>query len=171
TRRLYAIGEYWKERYQESPTWTLRPNLTDKTRPLFDTKGNSVSMFRAIWMHDPTGPLADDAIMQVANTHFLNGNYQSADEHYSQLRRDYPSSKHVMQAYLLGFRTKLELYQGPVYDRTPLNEAEELIDTLLLQFGHELGEERERVLQARAIVRAQQAERDWNSAEYYLKGG
>jgi len=171
TRRLYAIGEYWKERYLESPTWALRPNLMDKTRPLFDTKGNSVSMFRAIWMNDPTGPLADDAIMQVANTFFLNGNYQQADEHYTQLRRDYPSSKHVMQAYLLGYRTKLELYQGPVYDRTPLNEAEELIETLLLQFGHELGEERERVLQARAIVRAQQAERDWNSAEYYIKGG
>jgi len=171
TRRMFAIGEYWKERYQEAPTWALRPNLTDKTRPLFDTKGNSVSVFRAIWMHDPTGPLADDSIMQVANTHFLNGNYQEADEHYAQLRRDYPSSKHVMQAYLLGYRTKLELYQGPIYDRTPLNEAEELIDTLLLQFGNELGEERERVLQARAIVRAQQAERDWNNAEYYIKGG
>ena len=171
TRRLYAIGEYWKDRYQESPTWSLRPNLGDDTRPLFDTKGNSASAFRAVWMNDPTGPLADDSIMQVANTHSLYGEWNEADEHYTQLRRDHPSSKHVMQAYLLGFRSKLEIYQGPGYDRTPLNEAEELIETLLLQFSNELGEERERVMQARAAVRAQQAERDWDLASYYVHGG
>lgn len=171
TRRLFAIGEYWKERYNESPTWSLKPNFTDDTRPFFDTKGNSVSSFRAVWMNDPTGPLADDSIMQVANTYFLHGDWINADTHYTQLRRDHPSSKHVMQAYLLGFRTKLELYQGPGYDRTPLNEAEDLIETLMLQFANDLGEERERVIQARAAVRAQQAERDWDMASYYVNGG
>ncbi len=170
-RRMFAIGEYWKERYRETPSWLLKPNLTDKTRPLFDTKGNSMSSFRMVWMNDPTGPLADDSIMQVANMHFLYGEWHKADEHYTQLRHDHPTSKHVMQAYLLGFRTKLELYQGPGYDRTPLNEAEELIETLLLQFSNELGEERERVLQTRSAVRAQQSERDWDFASYYVQGG
>ena len=45
----------------------LLPNFLDETRPLFDTKGRALNALKAIWLNDPTGPLADDALMLTAS--------------------------------------------------------------------------------------------------------
>lgn len=169
--RMYAIGRYWQELGRASPRAFLNPNLTDNSRPWFNTEGNAVAAYRAVWLNDPTGPLADDSVMQTANTFFMQGKYADADWHYAQLRKNHPTSKHVMNAYLLGYRTKLETYNGPEYDGTPLADAEELIEVLLTQFSDQLGDERPRVIEARAIVRAQQAEREWRRASFYMSHG
>lgn len=170
TRRYFAIGKYWQQIQQAKPRMSLNPNFTDKTRPWFDTGGNALASYETIWMNDPTGPLADESIVQIATAHFLDNKFEAADEYFSQLRRDYPNSQHLVEAYLLGFRAKLETYQGNFYDPTALQEAEKLLETLLKQFPHELRpEDRERLLQARQAVRAMKADREWNMAEYYHK--
>jgi hypothetical protein len=45
-----------------------------------------------------------------------------------------------------------------------------LADQLLAQFPTELGAEREKIILAKAEIRAQLAQRDWNMAQYYDKG-
>ena len=45
----------------------------DKTRPWFDTWGNAIAAYESIHMHDPRGPLADIAVMAVANMYFRAG--------------------------------------------------------------------------------------------------
>jgi hypothetical protein len=51
-----------------------------------------------------------------------------------------------------------------------LEEANQLIDQTLAQFTHELGDERERLVKAKAEVRAQMATRDIQLAQYWDKG-
>ncbi len=168
-RRLFAIGRYWEQLQQEKPRWALVPNALDRTRPLFDTTGNALAAYESVRLHDPTGPLADDSIMATANIYFLRGRYEDADYYYTLLREQYPQSEHQAMAHVLGLRAKLRRYEGPQYDGTVLDEAEELIQTMLIQFPDQLAEERDRLLVAQQAVRAQKAEREWKMAEYYAK--
>jgi outer membrane protein assembly factor BamD (BamD/ComL family) len=168
--RRFAIGRYWDQCDVAHHHWALTPNFNDKTRPLFDTAGHAMRVFERIRLDDPTGPLADDSIMASASSYFLKGRWDDADYHFGLLRTEYPKSEFQYQAHLLGLRCKLLKYQGPGYEGTPLDEAEELATQLLTQFPQELGNERERVAQVKAGIRDQRALREWDMAEYYAQG-
>jgi outer membrane protein assembly factor BamD (BamD/ComL family) len=167
--RQFSIAHYWHELQQARPKMSISPNLLDKTRPRFDTNGNSLAAFESVRLNDPTGPLADDSVMATANAYFLNDRYEDADYYYGLLRDEYPKSEHLIEAYVLGLKAKLRKYGGPQYDATPLKEAEQLIEVMLEQFPDELGDEKARVIQAGRAVRAQLAERDWHMGEFYHK--
>src|SRR5262249_53319658 len=96
--------------------------------------------------------------------------YQDADYYYAIVRSDYPKSKYQLAAHLLGVQCKLMKYQGPGYNSKPIEEANQLIDQTLAQFGNELGDERERLVRAKAEVKAQMATRDIQLAQYFDKG-
>jgi outer membrane protein assembly factor BamD (BamD/ComL family) len=168
--RRFAIGRYWEASEKSNPHWPLTPNLLDKTRPRFDTDGHALKVYERIRLEDPTGPLADDSIMATANAYFIKGRWDDADYHYGLIRSEYPKSEFQYQAHLLGLRCKLLNYQGPDYDGKPLDDAEEIATQLLTQFSNELGKERDRVVQVRASINQQRAQREWDMAEYYAKG-
>ncbi len=168
--RRFAVGRYWDQFDLAHHHWPVTPNFTDKTRPMFDTGGHALRVFERIRLDDPTGPQADDSIMASATSYFLKGRWDDADYHFGLLRTEYPKSEFQFQAHLLGLRCKLLKYQGPSYEGTPLDEAEELATQLLTQFPQELGEERERVAQVKAGIRDQRALREWDMAEYYAQG-
>ncbi len=168
--RRFSIGRYWDQYATLHPQWPLTANWTDKTRPMFDTGGHAIRVYERIRLDDPTGPLADDSVMAAASYFFTKGRWDDADYHYSLLRTEFPKSEHQYQAHLLGLRCKLLKYQGPGYEGAPLDEAEELATQLLTQFPKELGDERDKVVQVRAGIRAQRALREWEMAEYYAKG-
>jgi outer membrane protein assembly factor BamD (BamD/ComL family) len=167
--RRFAIGRYWEQFDRAHAQFVLWPNLFDRTRPMFDTGGHAIRVYEKIRLDDPIGPRADDAVMATANYYFLKGRWDDADYHYGVLRSEFPKSEHQYQAHLLGLRCKLLRYQGPAYEGSPLDEAEDLATQLVTQFPTELGGERDRVLQVRADVRAQRALREYDTAEYYAK--
>jgi outer membrane protein assembly factor BamD (BamD/ComL family) len=107
--------------------------------------------------------------MATANSYFLKGRWDDADYHYGLVRSEFPKSEHQYQAHLLGLRCKLLRYQGPGYEGSQLDEAEDLATQLLTQFPTDLGNDRERVVQVRANVRSQRALREWEMAEFYAK--
>src|SRR5439155_3592252 len=140
TRRLFVIGKTWlgmpefattndvtpvnvedprstPQPKKEKPPHSaiLVPNLTDKTRPAFDTPGHALEAPKAIWLYDPRGPLADDAIMMTASHYLRVGNYQEADRYFSMLREEYPSSPHLQTSFVLAKLRPdlLEKYPGP----------------------------------------------------------
>ncbi len=168
--RQFSIARYWQEIGLAKPRLALVPNFTDRTQPLFDTWGHSINAYDNVRINDPRGALADDAVMAVANTYFLRGRYEDADYYFGLLRTEFPRSDFQLQAHLLGLQCKLRKYQGPGYNGRPIEEAEELIDQMLVQFDRELGNERERIVKAKAEVRAQRATRDIQVAQYYDKG-
>jgi outer membrane protein assembly factor BamD (BamD/ComL family) len=168
--RMWAIGQYWEQYDQYNPNWALTPNVYDKTRPWFDTRGHAIKTYENIQLYDPTGPRADDAIMATAGIHFRAKRYNDADHYYELLRQEYPRSDFQFEAHLLGLQCKLLMYQGPDYDGSPLIAAQKLDKQLRQQFAGRLSsEERERLSQTRAQVAAAIAQRDMTMAKHYEK--
>jgi tetratricopeptide (TPR) repeat protein len=170
-QRQFIIAQYWVALDQKNHYPTIMPNLADRSRPLFDTRGRALKAFDHVRINDPRGPLADDSIMAQANAHFLDRQWLDADYFYTLLRSDYPDSDFLLQAHLFGLQAKLRAYQGPGYEGGILDEAELLADQTLVQFPGQIGkDEADRVQTTRAAIAAQQAQRHWNRAEFYAKG-
>ena len=170
-QRQFVIAQYWIALDQKHHLPLLVPNLADRSRPLFDTKGRALKAYDHVRINDPRGPLADDSIMAQANAHFIDRQWLDADYFYGLLRTEYPDSDFLLQAHLLGLQAKLRAYQGPGYEGGVLNEAELLADQILVQFPDQLNtEDQARVGKSRAEIAAQQAQRHWNRAEFYAKG-
>lgn len=167
--RQFAIGRYWEQFHAAEPHWPTTPNLTDKSRPLFDTWGHALKCYDHVRLNDPTGPLADDSLMASATAYFNVGHFEEAAFRYDLLRKEYPKSEHALNASLLCLDAKQRIYQGPLYDGTPLVEAGEIADQTLTRYGPTLGEKRALVLEARDRITEQKAERDWAMAQYYDK--
>jgi len=167
--RLFDIARYWQQMHEANPQWMVTPNILDDTRPGFDTMGHAIRTYDNIRLSDPTGPLADSALMATATAYFAQGRYDDADYHFDLLRREYPKSEHQYQAHLLGLQCKLRRYQGADYDGAVLEEADHVANQLLKQFPTQLNssEERQRIEQLRSEIAAQRALRDWNMAEFY----
>lgn len=197
TRQLFRIARYWldfpenvgdkgdvqlanaeskeasADHNQPSPLSRVPvfPNLTDKTRPTFDTHGRGLQALRSIWLHDATGPLADDALMLAANHHLRTANYIEAARLYSLLRDQYPDSPHFKDAFLLGSHVTLATYQGPAYDGKSLEEARELKQTMLQIFPELSPEDRARLQDEVAKMREAEVARLWELVDYYrIKG-
>ena len=170
-QRQFVIAQYWIAVDQKRHLPAIVPNLFDRSRPLFDTRGRALKAYDHVRINDPRGPLADDSIMAQANAHFLDRQWLDADYFYGLLRTEYPDSDFLLQAHLLGLQAKLRAYQGPLYEGGILNEAELLADQIVVQFPDQLSTEEEgRVRTSRAEIAAQQALRHWQRAEFYAKG-
>jgi outer membrane protein assembly factor BamD (BamD/ComL family) len=168
--RQFAVARYWQDTDHAHHRWTLVPNVTDRTQPLFDTGGHAINTYDSVRVNDPRGPWADAAIIAQANIFFQDHRYEDADYYYNLIRTDYPKSRYLTDAYLLGLQCKLLKYQGPGYNGKPLEEADQLIDQMLVQFPTELGSERDRIVKAKAEVKAQRATRDIKLAQYWDNG-
>ncbi|MFM9025669.1 MAG: tetratricopeptide repeat protein [Planctomycetaceae bacterium] len=170
-RRQFVIGQYWIALDQQRHLPVIVPNVVDRSRPLFDTRGRALKAFDHVRSNDPRGPLADDSLMAQANAHFLDRQWLDADYFYGLLRSDYPDSEFLLDAHVLGLQAKLRAYQGPGYEGSALDEAEVLADQVLVQFPDQLSpEEAARMERSRAEIAAQQAQRLWDRAEFYAKG-
>ena len=167
--REFAIGRYWEKFDDREPHWPTTPNFTDRKRPWFDTWGNALKAYDHVRMNDPTGPLADHSLMAAGNAYFLAGRYEDAAGQYDVLRKEYPKSDHQLKAHLLGMESKQLIYQGPLYDGTPLKEAGEIADHTLVRFAGSLGEDRGRVVEAKNRIVELQAERDLEIGRYFDK--
>ncbi len=170
-QRQFLIAQYWVAIDQQSRLPVIVPNIADRSRPLFDTRGRALKAYDHVRINDPRGPLADDSIMAQANAHFVAREWLDADYFYNLLRSEYPDSDFLLQAHLFGLQSKLRAYQGPGYEGGVLDEAEILADQILVQFPDQLAsEEQERVMKTRGEIAAQQATRHWKRAEFYAKG-
>ncbi len=147
----------------------LVPNLTDRTRPTFDTPGHALEALKAIWLYDPRGPLADDAIMLTASHHFRTGNYQDADRYFSMLREEYPNSPHLQTSFVLGSHVKLMSYQGAAYDEKQLEDARLLKESTLRLFPNL--SEKSQIKSELARIEEARAQRLWGRVEFYRRKG
>ncbi|MGE5193792.1 MAG: tetratricopeptide repeat protein [Deltaproteobacteria bacterium] len=194
-RRLFAIARYWlnmpkpaseielasftdeagEERLKTVPEATipwqfpLKPNLTDKTRPMFDTTGRALQALKSVSSKDPTGPLADDALMMLATYHLRRKDYREADVYFKTIREHHPNSEFVPASYILGAHSSLQSYQGSRYDGKQLEEAKKQT----LAAVHDLPDSPQRAKLEHDLkkIDAEAAVRAWVRVEYYLKRG
>ena len=197
TKRLFTIARYWlqdpsivkgndiaqvslenpgSEETPEIPTdgkkrktrWALIPNFFDRTRPVFDTENRALEALKSIWLHDPTGPLADDSLMLTASHYLKKGRYSDADRIFGLLRDEYPKSPHLKDAFMLGTHVKLMSYQGPAYDATVLTDAGDLKETTLRLFPDA---EKARLKEELQKIEKAKAKRDWETVQYWMRRG
>ncbi|MFK7820748.1 MAG: outer membrane protein assembly factor BamD [Planctomycetaceae bacterium] len=145
----------------------LLPNFHDRSRPIFDTRGRAIQALKSIWLNDPTGPLADDALMMTA-THFMKRkNFVEADRYYKILREEYPKSPHTEKAFVLGSHVKLMSYQGPEYEGETLQQAKELKEGTLRLFPE--NPQRQQLRQELQDIYEAEAQRLWVLVEYWQR--
>lgn len=193
TKRLFRISRYWLDLTSDTPSGeilqasaeveqtekptkrssdpslkvSVLPNMFDKTRPTFDTSGRALAALRTIWLSDPTGDLADDALMITASHYLQKRDFVEADRYFQILRDEYPRSPHLEQAFARGSQVKLASYQGALYDGTPLAAAEKLTEQQLRLFPD--GENRQRLKNDLTAISEASAARAWEDVEYYRK--
>ena len=194
TKRLYEIAQSWLdlsdpahrskirtvsavevqyEPPEDAPpppsAWSLRyrvvPNFVDRSRPVFDTQGRALKALKGIWLNDPTGPLADDALMATATYYLRKEDYVEADRYFDILREDYPDSPHVKDAYLVGAHVRLMSYQGPSYDGATLEGAGNLTSQSLSLFPDT--QERSQLRDDLQKIHLLKAQRVWRRVQYY----
>lgn len=194
TKRLFTIARYWLQEPSvvtgndirqvnlETPgvdrpevasdgkkrksRWALVPNLFDRSRPVFDTENRALEALKSIWLHDPTGPLADDSLMLTASHYLKQGRYMDADRTFSLLREEYPKSPHLKDAFMLGTHVKLMSYQGPQYDATVLTDAGQLKETTMRLFPES---EQARLKEELKKIEKAKAKRDWETVQYWMR--
>ncbi|RLS53758.1 MAG: hypothetical protein DWH91_13575 [Planctomycetota bacterium] len=145
----------------------IAPNFTDRTRPTFDTRGRALEALRSIWLHDPTGPLADDALMLSASFHLRTQDFEESARLYKMLREQYPDSPHFRDAFLLGSHVTLASYQGSNYDDTSLGEAIDLKESALRIFPDLTEEERNRLGSELDLMYQAEVARIWDRVEFF----
>jgi outer membrane protein assembly factor BamD (BamD/ComL family) len=167
--RRFLIAQYWLKLNAEPGFKGIGVNLTDPATPLTDTYGHAIRIYDRMRLDDPTGKLADDATVAAANASFAKGNYDKADQYYSDLRTHFPSSEHQFPAHYLGIQAKLLGYRGANYTGTALEETEKLIQQVRRQFPKEVREHQQELDRAARETRYLMAEREWRMAQYYTK--
>ena len=145
------------------------PNLFDRSRPLMDTDGRALEALKSIWLNDPTGALADDALMLAASHHLREEEYMEADRLYKILREEYPKSPHLKDAFDLGSHVKLMSYQGGSYDAKPLEESGKLKQASLRLFRN--GDNQERLQAELNKIAQEKAAHEWENVIYWEKKG
>lgn len=165
--RRFAIARYWLELAKQSNT----PSFNNPQRPATNVAGEARRILHRIRLDDPTGRLADDATIALANAYFEDGRYQEAGDTFEDLRRNYPGSEHQYYAHIFELKSRLKSYQGPDYDDYPLRQADELMRAIVSQFPNEAGEHREFLATEATRIRQQLAQRDVTMASYFAGRG
>jgi len=145
------------------------PNFWNRSRPVFDTEGRALEALKSIWEKNPTGNLADDALMLEASYHLRSGNYIEADHIFGILRSEYSKSRHFENAFVLGSHAKLMSYQGAEYETKSLDKARQLKESALRQFPKRL--DRERQLEEVRRIDDEKAAAEWETVRYYQTKG
>jgi outer membrane protein assembly factor BamD (BamD/ComL family) len=169
--RRFLIAKYWLAANDQEPYPFYMFNWTDETRPWYDTRGHALRVYDKMKVDDPTGKLADDAIIAHANELFSKSEFEKADQQYTDLIKAYPDSEHQFSAHFLGLKAKLNSYRGSDYAGQSLDEGEKLIKQIRRQFPQESKTEREYLDRAFAEIRYKKAERHMRMAQYYDNRG
>ncbi|MHC5539410.1 outer membrane protein assembly factor BamD, partial [Singulisphaera rosea] len=171
--REYANAERWlalddpKAKAEQKPPWYSR---FDGRRPLVDTQGNAIAALEHVRQHDPIGPLADDAVLRIADIHMGNGEFELAAMHYDQLSSDHAKSPFAQKAQLASIDARMKAYIGPEYDGGGLEKAREMIKQTMVSFPDH-PENNEKLYHTLDIINDAEAERTYMIADYYKRTG
>lgn len=165
--RRFAIANYWLDLNREDPDNLLTFNAGQPERPQRDTKGAAIRILNRMRIDDPTGKLADDATMALANAYFADERFLDAADTYEDLRITFPTSKHQYDAHFFEIRARIESYQGAAYDGADLEKADALLKQLVKQFPTEIDTDRAELERLAAKIQFKLAEREYKLARYY----
>jgi outer membrane protein assembly factor BamD (BamD/ComL family) len=182
--RMFQICDYWLDDFRDElvkrsgeqgvlrwhPKW---PDWNDSTKPKVDQEGRAIESLQRVHMHDVTGPTADKALFWCGYVNFIRGNFQEADQFFSQLVDMHTDSPLRPQAMALAILAKNNATGGAVYDGRKCAEALQLIhiaEATVPEIAND-DEMNAKLMRAKFAIRSQQAEKDFLMADYYQRTG
>jgi outer membrane protein assembly factor BamD (BamD/ComL family) len=171
--REFTIAQQWlaltddKAKPEQAMPWYAR--FTGE-RPLLDTHGTALQALEHVRHHNPSGPLADDAVLRIADEHMNRGNYEEAAIYFDQLVTDHPKSPYLQRAQLAAIDARIKGYLGPEYDGSGLEQARELIKQTMASFPDRAAGN-ESLYHTLDLINDQEAERTFEIGDYYQRTG
>ncbi len=171
--REFAIAHIWmaltdpKVPPEKQIGWTGR---FDGQRPLVDTEGTALKALEHVRHNDPSGPLADDAALEIAEYYMKHSDYESAALYYDQLIADFPKSPFLQQAQHAAIDARMKGYLGPDYDSSGLQKARVLVRKTMDSFP-ERQASFEGLYHTLDVINEAEAEKTYQTGSYYRKIG
>ncbi len=176
--RMFAIAEDWRKDIMPENTNEVKqagwmPNFSDKTRPRLDFDGELVKCYENIAEGAPHAECAEKAMFWAGYLHYSRGHYEDADHYFSTLADHFPDSPLRAEAVKYAIDAKNRAAGGPWYDGQKSNEALQLVHNIEAsqpEYRREPAKV-EWLTKQKLTIREGQAERDFESAEYYRRSG
>jgi outer membrane protein assembly factor BamD (BamD/ComL family) len=140
---------------------------------MVDQEGRALQALEHVHTQDPVGPLADKSLFWCGYVNYVRGNFQEADQFFSQLIEMHKDSPLRPQAIAYAIQAKNYSTGGAVYDGKKCAQALQLV-TMAEASVPELTRDpamAEQLAQAKVAIRSQQAEKDLQTAMYYERTG
>jgi TolA-binding protein len=172
-QREYDIARLWfaqadpqAPRSQKLP-WT---GHFDGSLPLVDTQGSALRALEHVRQNHPTGPLADDAALEIAQYYTKHNDFESAALYYDQFIAEYRKSPHLQRAQLEAIDARMKAYLGPEYDGSGLEKVRLLVRQTMQSFP-ERQASYEKLYHTLDLVNDAQAEKTFQDGMYYKRIG
>jgi outer membrane protein assembly factor BamD (BamD/ComL family) len=184
-QHLYDIANFWLDdtrksmqeevERREGKRWLVWPRFIsfDKAKPLLDREGRAIEKLEQVRLHDINGPLADQALFLCGVVRMYHEDYRDADHYFSQIHARHPESKLAPRAIELAVFCKQMSTGGSDYDGRKAAEARKLIQAAFTSYPELANDPKKREFLSRQIktIDLQQAEKDFNMAEFYRRTG
>jgi outer membrane protein assembly factor BamD (BamD/ComL family) len=187
-QRLFDIANYWLEdtrtemeqtrEKQAGKRWFVPPHFmhVDKTKPFLDEEGRAIEALETVRYCDINGPLADKALFMMGTVKFFNEDYREADYQFTQIVEKHKNSPLYPRAAEMAIISKAMSTGGSDYDGRKVAEARDMVPIALASYQSmeqkdpQLAREKEEFLRRQlAGITMQQAEKDYKTAEFYLR--
>jgi outer membrane protein assembly factor BamD (BamD/ComL family) len=167
--RQYQIAQIWlaSEDPKAKPLdWTAR---FDGRAPVIDPSSYAIKALEHVRQNDPDGPLADEAVLRMADHYHAVGNFNDAALYYDQLINDQSlrKSEYRERAMLSSIDSKMKAYIGPEYDVAGLEQAQDTINKTFQEFPDRRASA-EGLYHTNDLIKDQYAERAYTVAKYYM---
>lgn len=179
--KMYAIADVWmkdslkdieeKENGRASVRLPRMPNFTDRSKPALDQEGELIKTLENIAVGAPNSTVADKAMFWCGFLHFAHGRFEEADHFFSTLVDMYKDSPLRLEASKYAVMAKNNATGGAVYDGQKSAEALQLVHNLEAT-EPEYVQDKEKsawLTRQKFAIRIQQAEKDYETAEYYRR--
>jgi outer membrane protein assembly factor BamD (BamD/ComL family) len=136
-RREYEIAQFWlAEARGEDPAGKNPPVAVQVNGrpPLADTEKKALRAFEAARHHDPMGPLAGDAAVQIAEYYMRSRDFESAATYYAQFVADFPKNPLRPRARLRGIQARTCSFLATPRDTASLKMAREFAKPFLRSY-------------------------------------
>ncbi len=183
-RRLFDIANYWlddtrklmqayEEKREGKRFWVMPAAYVhwSKDKPLLDSEGHAIQCLEDVRLNDIGGPLGEKAMFYMATIKFFHEDYKDADYYYCQLYEQYPNSPLAPKAIKQAIICKQLSTGGSCYDCRAVEESRKLIDVAARAYPQMMTKEGDWISRQLVSVNLQQADRDFNIAEYYRRTG
>lgn len=181
-RKLFDIALYWLKDTREEmeaaeegkKSWGIRPaswfNFS-KDKPFFEVERNALNCLEEIRLADMGGPLGEKATFYLATVNYFRKDYRMSDLYYTQLYENYPNSKLAPKAVKQAIICKQLCAGGTCYDCRDVEETRKLLDVAGRAYPELVAKDEEWLQRQLVSINLQQADRDWNIAEFYRRTG